>query len=99
MNKSGHRHSIEVNQMNIFNLSNKSTKDNPPDFLVGDVVVFTDPTSSNELHEIEAFQPVEYYWLVGGGIVHKNDIRTATVAELNAKRRLTSAEQALAEVS
>lgn len=81
------------------NVSNQSTNYNLPEFIPGDVVVLTDPTSSNELHEIEAFQPAEYYWLVGGGIVHKKDIRTATVAELNAKRRLTSAEQALAEVS
>ncbi|EKA64641.1 hypothetical protein ACINIS143_1144 [Acinetobacter baumannii IS-143] len=32
-------------------------------------------------------------------LVSSKEIRTATVAELNAKRRLTSAEQALAEVS
>lgn len=81
------------------NLSNESTKYNQQDFLPGDVVVLVNPTSSNDLYEIEAFQPKEYYWLVGGGITHKNEIRPATVAELNAKRRLTNAEQALAEVS
>lgn len=81
------------------NLANQSANYNLPEFIPGDVVVLTYPTSSNELYEIEAFQPSEYYWLVGGGIVHKKDMRTATVAELNAKRRLTSAEQALAEVS
>lgn len=32
-------------------------------------------------------------------LVSSKEIRTATVAELNAKRRLTKAEQALAEVS
>ncbi|WP_373357983.1 hypothetical protein ACEN3H_14775 [Acinetobacter lactucae] len=44
--------------------------------------MLVNPASSNDIYEIEAFQPKEYYWLVGGGI------RPATVAELNAKRCL-----------
>ncbi|WP_373358737.1 hypothetical protein ACEN3H_05485 [Acinetobacter lactucae] len=77
-----------MNQINTINLSNQMDKDNLPDVLIGDVVVLVNPASSNDIYEIEAFQPKEYYWLVGGGIAYKDSIRFTTVAELNAKRCL-----------
>ena len=72
--------------MNTNNLSEQPIELNSPDFLIGDVVVLTKEcrTIKSENHLI---------------LVSSKEIRTATVAELNAKRRLTSAEQALAEVS
>ncbi len=58
------------------------------DFLPGDVVVFKNPKSTNALLTIECFQPSQYYWIEGGELVHQDDIRSATVAEIKAKRRL-----------
>lgn len=58
------------------------------DFLPDDVVVYMDHIKINDLKTVEAFQPNEYYWLACGQLVHRTDIRTASVAELNAGRRL-----------
>ncbi|ENV02071.1 hypothetical protein F968_02658 [Acinetobacter sp. NIPH 817] len=99
------RHSIEVDQMNTNNLSNQTTERNQPEFLVGDVVVLTKECrsfKSNDLFEVKN-KTLTSLWTIKSEnhliLVSSKEIRTATVAELNAKRRLTSAEQALAEVS
>lgn len=100
-----YRHSVEMNQMNKTNLSNQTTERNQPEFLVGDVVVFTKECrsfKSNDLFEVKN-KTLTSLWTIKSQnhlfLVSSKEIRTATVAELNAKRRLTSAEQALAEVS
>ncbi|WP_284072835.1 hypothetical protein [Acinetobacter baumannii] len=76
-----------------------------PDFLIGDVVVLTKECrsfKSNDLFEVKN-KTLTRLWTIQSEnhliLVSSKEIRTATVAELNAKRRLTSAEQALAEVS
>ncbi|EZQ11660.1 hypothetical protein [Acinetobacter sp. Ver3] len=82
------------------NLSQDLIQNNPnTDFLTGDVVVYMNHIKTDDLVMVEAFQPAEYYWLEGGQLVHRADIRLATPAELKLKRRLTDAEMALAEVS
>lgn len=68
-------------------------------FIEGDVVVYLNHIKFNDLKTVEAYQPNNYYWLHCGQLVHESDIRTATPIELSLKRRLTEAEQALAEVS
>ncbi len=100
-----YRHSVEMNQMNKTNLSNQTTERNQPEFLVGDVVVLTKEYrsfKSNDLFEVKN-KTLTSLWTIKSQnhlfLVSSKEIRTATVAELNAKRRLTSAEQALAEVS
>lgn len=100
-----YRHSVEMNQMNKTNLSNQTTERNQPEFLVGDVVVLTKECrsfKSNDLYEVKN-KTLTSLWTIKSEnhliLVSSKEIRTATVAELNAKRRLTSAEQALAEVS
>ncbi|EKB32438.1 hypothetical protein W9G_00643 [Acinetobacter baumannii Ab11111] len=100
-----YRHSVEMNQMNKTNLSNQTTERNQPEFLVGDVVVLTKECrtfKSNDLFEVKN-KTLTSLWTIKSEnhliLVSSKEIRTATVAELNAKRRLTSAEQALAEVS
>lgn len=100
-----YRHSVEMNQMNKTNLSNQTTERNQPEFLVGDVVVLTKECGSfksNDLFEVKN-KTLTSLWTIKSQnhlfLVSSKEIRTATVAELNAKRRLTSAEQALAEVS
>lgn len=100
-----YRHSVEMNQMNKTNLSNQTTERNQPEFLVGDVVVLTKECrsfKSNDLFEVKN-KTLTSLWTIKSEnhliLVSSKEIRTATVAELNAKRRLTSAEHALAEVS
>ena len=68
-------------------------------FLVGDVVVFIDLNKPGHLMTVHKVQS-------GGVLLDGNHnfalnhlVRTATVTEVLAKRRLTEAEQALAEVS
>lgn len=58
------------------------------DFIKGDVVVYMDHISFDDLQTVDAFQPKDYYWLENGQIVHQDDIRSATLAKLKAKRRL-----------
>lgn len=91
--------------MNKTNLSNQTTERNQPEFLVGDVVVLTKECrtfKSNDLFEVKN-KTLTSLWTIKSEkhliLVSSKEIRTATVAELNAKRRLTKAEQALAEVS
>nr|WP_155762642.1 hypothetical protein [Acinetobacter sp. 1294243] len=87
------------------NLSNQTPEGNSLEFLVGDVVVLTEDCrsyKSNDLFEVRN-KTLTRLWTIKSEnhliLVSSNEIRHATVAELNAKRRLTSAEQALAEVS
>ncbi|AYX88695.1 hypothetical protein RGN99_003705 [Acinetobacter baumannii] len=91
--------------MNTNNLSEQPIELNSPDFLIGDVVVLTKECrtfKSNDLFEVKN-KTLTRLWTIKSEnhliLVSSKEIRTATVAELNAKRRLTSAEQALAEVS
>lgn len=80
-------------------LAQQKSKDNQQDFIAGDVVVFTDPHKPDVLMTVHKVQ--------GDGVLLDGNrnfalshlIRTASAVELNAKRRLTKAEQALAEVS
>jgi hypothetical protein len=58
------------------------------DFIAGDVVVFASRIAMDGLQTVEAEQVSHYYRLEGGQIVHEQDIRPATLAELKAKRRL-----------
>ena len=91
--------------MNTNNLSEQPIELNSPDFLIGDVVVLTKECrtfKSNDLFEVKN-KTLTSLWTIKSEkhsiLVSSKEIRTATVAELNAKRRLTKAEQALAEVS
>ena len=69
------------------NLAQQSNNDNS-DFLPGDVVVYMNHIKIDALKTVEAFQPNEYYWLVCGQLVHRDDIRSANVAELDAGKCL-----------
>lgn len=68
------------------------------EYITGDVVVFTDPNKPDHLMTVHKVQ--------GDGVLLNGNrsfalthlIRGASVAEVLAKRRLTTAEQALAEV-
>ena len=87
------------------NLSERSAELNSLDFLIGDVVVLTKECrtfKSNDLFEVKN-KTLTSLWTIKSEnhliLASSKEIRTATVAELNAKRRLTKAEQALAEVS
>lgn len=69
------------------------------DFLQGDAVVYMSHIELENLDIVEAYQPNDHYWLESGQCVYKTWIRPATKAEIHANRRLSEAEQALAEVS
>ena len=78
------------------------------DFLVGDVVVSLCDSINPKLFEIQELAHATYPEFIKCKPIPNedyfcwlavNEIRTATLAELSAKRRLTEAEQALAEVS
>lgn len=69
------------------NLAQQSNNDNS-DFLPGDVVVYMNHIKIDALKTVEAFQPAEYYWLEGGQLVHRTNIRSASVTELDAGMRL-----------
>ncbi|KQQ77923.1 hypothetical protein [Acinetobacter sp. Leaf130] len=84
------------------NLSNQIAKYNLPDFLVGDVVVMVGEDDYHNLFEVVGRSKRLIHLKGIDSLFYGRlnfQIRTATVAELNAKRRLISAEQALAEVS
>lgn len=75
------------------------------DFLPGDVVVLTKLCRtfySNDLFEVKG-KATEQLWSIKSKnhhiIVASKEIRPATTIEIQANRRLTDAEQALAEVS
>lgn len=82
-----------------------SSKECDADFLPGDVVVLTSAGTKDELLEIIEHKYTDDLYRVkilssgACGPVSKDEIRTASIAEIQAKRRLTEVEQALAEVS
>lgn len=87
--------------MNNLTLSQQPIENNVNrDFIKGDVVVLSDLNllSVTELLTLQDFDGE--FWTTDHpiGRVSEKVIRTATTAELQAKRRLTLAEQALAEV-
>lgn len=67
-------------------------------YMNGDVVVYMNHIKIKDLQTVEAYQPNNHYWLVGGKLVKEADIRTATLPELFHKRRLDEIEQSIAEV-
>lgn len=76
------------------------------DFLLGDVVVLTKPYYTTDLEELFIFEEfhsnLDMYEIESKSYllhVFANEIRPATTAEIQANRRLTEAEQALAEIS
>ncbi|ARG16045.1 hypothetical protein B7L44_05235 [Acinetobacter nosocomialis] len=92
------------------NLSNQQPEGNLQEFIVGDMVVIQDhimwPLGSDSIFCITEIKSdflgdhVSMTDIKGNGWTSGTRyIRHATVAELNAKRRLTNAEHALAEVS
>ncbi|MNY93266.1 hypothetical protein D3C78_96760 [compost metagenome] len=83
------------------NLAQQAIQDNEDaNFIKGDVVVLNDLKllSVTELLTLHDFDGE--FWTTDHSIgrVSEKVIRTATTAELQAKRRLSAAEQALAEV-
>ncbi len=78
---------------------NLAQEKEPGKYMNGDVVVYMNHIKIKDLQTIEAYQPNDHYWLECGQCVHESDIRTASATELLLKRRLTDAEQAIAEVS
>ena len=72
------------------------------DFLVGDAVVINlgIETLDDIYNIIEVYEnTIDVYIGIGILTLNKKFVRPASITELNIKRRLTEAEQALAEVS
>lgn len=85
--------------MNNLNLAQQVIEDNM-DFLIGDSVVLDEALGSFDgIYEItEVYENnVDVYIGIGILTLNKKFVRSASTIELNAKRRLTKAEQALAE--
>lgn len=86
--------------MNNLNLSQQVIEDNT-DFLIGDAVVLNEVIGNfDEIYNvIEVYEKtVDVYIGIGILTLNKKFVRSASIIELNARRRLTEAEQALAEV-
>jgi len=86
--------------MNNTNLAQQVIEDNM-DFLIGDSVVLDEALGNFDgIYEItEVYENnVDVYIGIGILTLNKKFVRSASTIELNAKRRLTKAEQALAEV-
>ena len=83
-----------MNELNLTQLS----QDNKPGFLNGDVVVFIDPIKPGHLMTVHKVQSDGVLLDGNHNFALSHLVRPATVAEVLAKRRLTAAEQALAEV-
>ncbi len=86
--------------MNNTNLAQQVVEDNM-DFLIGDSVVLDEALGNFDgIYEItEVYENnVDVYISIGILTLNKRFVRSASTTELNAKRRLTKAEQALAEV-
>ena len=80
------------------NLTQQPADDNS-DFLAGDVVVFVDVLKPDDLMTVHKVQGNSVLLDGNRNFALNHLIRSASVAELNAKRRLTLAEQSLGEVS
>ncbi|MCU4436126.1 hypothetical protein KTH93_11665 [Acinetobacter bereziniae] len=65
---------------------------------MNDSVVYMNHIEINNLRTVESYQPYKHYWLENGQLVYEDWIRLATLAEQQSNRRLSPAEQALAEV-
>ena len=86
--------------MNDANLPQQVIEDNI-DFLIGDAVVLDKALGNFDgIYEItEVYESnVDVYIGIGILTLNKRFVRSASTTEINAKRRLTEAEQALAEV-
>ena len=86
--------------MNNSNLAQQVIEDNA-DFLIGDAVVLNEVIGNfDEIYNVvEVYEnTVDVYIGIGILTLNKKLVRSASTIELNAKRRLTKAEQALAEV-
>ncbi|MEJ5033892.1 hypothetical protein WH243_01110 [Acinetobacter sp. MYb177] len=86
--------------MNDANLAQQVIEDNT-DFLIGDAVVLNQVIGSfDEIYNVvEVYEnTVDVYIGIGILTINKKFVRSASTIELNAKRRLTLAEQTLAEV-
>ena len=86
--------------MNDANLAQQALEDNI-DFLIGDAVVLNEVIGNfDEIYNVvEVYEnTVDVYIGIGILTLNKKLVRSASTIELNAKRRLTKAEQALAEV-
>lgn len=86
--------------MNNTNLAQQVIEDNM-DFLNGDAVVLDESLGNFDgIYEIkEVYENnVDVYIGIGILTLNKRFVRSASTTELNAKRRLSEAEQALAEV-
>ncbi|MDH1727399.1 hypothetical protein N5E37_14620 [Acinetobacter johnsonii] len=86
--------------MNDANLAQQALEDNI-DFLIGDAVVLNEVIGNfDEIYNVvEVYEnTVDVYIGIGILTLNKKLVRSASTTELNAKRRLTEAEQALAEV-
>ncbi|OJK07001.1 hypothetical protein BRY75_09690 [Acinetobacter baumannii] len=90
--------------MNKINLTEQPTKFKAEEFLVGDMVVI------NELEHNEIFEVLGFYYSTPKRLFVKSAcgtqltlpvqfFRSTSIAELDAKRRLTAEELARAEVS
>lgn len=85
------------------NLTEVQNEDNR-EFLIGEVVVLSNPfytSDSNEIFEVKYIYGNEEIRITTGfqgKTVTSQEIRHASVAELNANRRLSDAEMALGEV-
>ncbi|WP_081408832.1 hypothetical protein [Acinetobacter soli] len=83
------------------NLTEVQNEDNR-EFLIGDVVVTIDPFFGSDLYTIKEIYKnhlgIHFALFEEGGFWRVSGIRHATVAELNANRRLSDAEMALGEV-
>jgi FKBP-type peptidyl-prolyl cis-trans isomerase 2 len=73
--------------------------ENNADFLAGDVVVFVDALKPDDLMAVHKVQGDSVLLDGNRNFALNHLIRSASVEELNAKRRLTLAEQSLGEVS
>ena len=86
--------------MNDANLPQQVIEDNI-DFLIGDAVVLNEVIGNfDEIYNVmEVYEnTVDVYIGIGILTLNKKLVRSALTIELNAKRRLTLAEQSLAEV-
>lgn len=80
------------------NLTEVQNEDNQ-EFLAGDAITYLSPKKPDTIHYIKIVSTkFEYLVLDNADVVNFSSVRHATVAELNAKRRMSDAEQAIGEV-
>lgn len=80
------------------NLTEVQNEDNR-EFLVGDAITYLSPRKPATIHYVKTVsKKFEYLVLDNADVVNFSSARHATVAELNANRRLSGSEMALGEV-